>query len=170
MNYNGYKFFFECDKIPEPEEEPEPIPEPEPTPEPEPQPEPTPEPEPIPDNNDNDFNDDPIDYPPEDNFDDIPINYDPNDEYIDEPINIPEDKYHAAFWYEYDAEEPENIPGFGVNRPWVPPLKQPDSLITLFDRYMLVGFTTNPLLEAVIAYLYGFGTKDSWDGYFYSNA
>jgi hypothetical protein len=84
---------------------------------------------------------------------------------------VDKNKYEARFWYNYNDDDPENIVGYGVNKPWVPPIKTPESLIAIWDRYSLVAFPiSNPFWEGVSAWAEGLGTQDSPDGYWYANS
>jgi len=57
-----------------------------------------------------------------------------------------------------------------VKKPWIAPLVNPDSLITIYDRYMLAtGLSVNPLIMGIEMWINGFGSGDSWDGFFYAN-
>lgn len=108
--------------------------------------------DPLPSNN---FNDDT----------DISGNND-SDEY-----NASKSQYESRFWDDYNPDDPLNIPGYGLTRPWVAPLSAPDSLIAIYDRYMLSSrLSVNPLIEGVEAWAEGLGSGDSWDGYVYNNA
>lgn len=44
-----------------------------------------------------------------------------------------------------------NIPGYGPNRVWIPPIKKPDSIIEIFDRFELAAYfsRTLPFIEGV---------------------
>lgn len=61
--------------------------------------------------------------------------------------------------------------GYGVNNVWVPPIAVPDSIIEIYDRFMLtVQLSSNPIILGIWAWLEGFGPGDSLDGYWYANA
>lgn len=80
-------------------------------------------------------------------------------------------KYEGRFWDNYKGTDTENIPGYGVAKPWKAPIGSPDSLITIYDRWMLTSHLMyNPIVMGCIAWLEGFGEGDSWDGFFYNNA
>lgn len=53
----------------------------------------------------------------------------------------------------------------------MPPLANPDSLLTIYDRFVLTSDSGSvPFMLAISSWLVGFGPADSWDGYFYNNA
>lgn len=96
---------------------------------------------------------------------------DPNPKQNDlSEFNASWEQYEKRFWYNYNPDDPENIPGYGVNKPWVPPISEPDSLITIYDRYLLSGdWQSWPIILGAVAWAEGFGNADSWDGYWYAN-
>lgn len=64
-----------------------------------------------------------------------------------------------------------NIPGYGPSRPWEPPIKTPETIIAIFDRYELTEtWQALPFIVAFTSWLDNFGSGDSWDGYWYNNA
>lgn len=88
-----------------------------------------------------------------------------------EKYNASKDKYESRFWDNYKATDTENIVGFGVNKPWIPPIANPESLLTIYDRFVLTSETMgNPLFITLDTWIKGYGPGDSWDGYFYNNA
>lgn len=118
-----------------------------------------------------DFACDPIitDDPDDGNDDDKPK--DPNDKGNSiEDYNATKEKYESRFWDNFKPTDPENIAGYGVNKPWTPPISNPDTLLTIYDRYMLTSMEGYmPFLHAIMAWSHGFGPGDSWDGFFYNN-
>ena len=86
MNYNGYNFDFECDKIESTD--------------------PTINPE--------------------------------NDKVLDQKdYNVDKKKYQERFWYGSKPSDPENLNGYGVNNPWIAPISDADTLVTIYDRFLL---------------------------------
>ena len=51
--------------------------------------------------------------------------------------NAEKSQYESRFWYGHKPSDPENLNGYGVNNVWVPPIAVPDSLIEIYDRFML---------------------------------
>ena len=56
-----------------------------------------------------------------------------------EQYNASKEKYESRFWDNYEPNDPENIVGYGVNKPWLPPIANPDSLLTIYDRFILTS-------------------------------
>lgn len=64
-----------------------------------------------------------------------------------------------------------NIPGYGPSRVWIPPIKAPNSLLAIYDRYSLTSaHSTLPMTEGLIDWVLGLGSGDAWDGFWYNNA
>lgn len=89
-----------------------------------------------------------------------------------EKMNFNAEEYSKRFWIGQKKDGPMNIPGYGPNRIWIPPIQTPDSIIEIFDRFQLTvlhGYF-QPITEAYLEWASNFGTGDSWDGYWYNNA
>lgn len=64
-----------------------------------------------------------------------------------------------------------NIPGYGATRKWVPPLSNPESLLTIYDRFVLTeSMRYLPFITGFAAWCENFGSGDTWDGFWYNNA
>lgn len=81
------------------------------------------------------------------------------------------EEYNNRFWVGMDKTGPENIPGYGPENPYIPPIYMPESLITIYDRWLLTSqWKHNPIILGIEAWVDHIGTGDSWDGYWYNNA
>lgn len=47
--------------------------------------------------------------------------------------------YAARFWVDMKKDGPMNIPGYGPERPYLPPIQAPESLIAIYDKWMLTS-------------------------------
>ena len=84
--------------------------------------------------------------------------------------NASKKKYEARFWDRFQPHDGQNIPGYGVDNPWIPPIRNPESLITIYDRWTLTSrFGYNPLIVAFWSMVIHLASGDSWDGYWYNN-
>lgn len=78
--------------------------------------------------------------------------------------------YEARFWDRFKPTDGENIPGYGVAKPWIPPIQNPESLIAIYDRWMLTAqLEYHPILVALWSSLIHLASGDTWDGYWYNN-
>ena len=85
--------------------------------------------------------------------------------------NADRQRYEARFWDNFKPDDEENIAGYGVNKPWIPPIKTPKSLIAIYDRWTLIRqLQSNPILVSLWSWILFMSTGDSWDGYWYNNA
>ena len=85
--------------------------------------------------------------------------------------NTGKNQYEDRFWQNFKKSSPENVNGYGVNNPYVPPISSPKSLLGVIDKYTLtstVGLFA--MFTSINAWWENVGTGDVWDGFWYNNA
>lgn len=88
-----------------------------------------------------------------------------------EQFNADKKKYEGRFWENYSPNDTFNIPGYGKKNPYIPPLESPQSVLTVYDRYMLTAkLGSKPLDEGFWDWVRGFPNGDTADSYMYSDA
>lgn len=83
--------------------------------------------------------------------------------------NVEKNIYNGRFG-DYSAYF--NIAGYGALNPFVPPLRTPNSVIAVYDRYLLLTHSSilhNPILNGFYYWWNGLGTGDTKDDLFYYN-
>ena len=86
-------------------------------------------------------------------------------------LNANKTKYEERFWYNFQPNDPLNIPGYGRRNPFVPPLQAPNSILSVYDRYMLISSSgLSPVIKGLQNWLSGIPNGDTKDGYTYSTA
>lgn len=81
------------------------------------------------------------------------------------------EEYAARFWKDMKKDGPMNIPGYGPSRPYVPPIQKPETLIAIYDKWMITDeWGSNPLWVGFWAWVYNLPSGDGWDGFWYNNA
>ena len=82
-------------------------------------------------------------------------------------------EYEERFWQRYGTHLPDNIIGYGKDKPWIPPLQTPTTLIGYIDRRELLLETWGPLVyfmkKTMWELLENVGKGDVWDLYWYNN-
>lgn len=68
---------------------------------------------------------------------------------------------------------PQNIIGYGMDNPYIPPLQQPKTLLGAIDRHEVIRWTGGPMMYFFMYTMFDIlnvlGTGDIWDGYWYNN-
>lgn len=68
---------------------------------------------------------------------------------------------------------PHNIIGYGKENPFIPPLKEPQTLLGVIDRHHVIELTGGPIIyffmHTMFELINVLGTADLFDGYWYNN-
>ena len=85
---------------------------------------------------------------------------------------VSQEEYEKRFNSRYTYADTENIAGYGVNNPYLPPLAQPSWILSIVDRHVLLTFSYPLLLTfaGLNAFIQGLYNGDTWDGYWYNNS
>ena len=55
-------------------------------------------------------------------------------------------EYEERFWQSFGTHLPDNVIGYGPDRPWIAPLKNPNTLLAKIDRHILTSETGGPMI------------------------
>ena len=87
---------------------------------------------------------------------------------------LSKEKYEERFWQRYGANLPNNVLGYGPDKPFVPPIKEPKSILGWIDRRTLLKNTNGPLTlffdHTLWEMLASTGNGDVLDTRWYNNA
>lgn len=85
--------------------------------------------------------------------------------------NTDKKSYDNRFWQNEKKSSPENVNGYGVNNPYIPPIHTPNTLLGVIDRYTIThSIGLGALFTSFTAWWNNIGTGDVWDGFWYNNA
>ena len=84
---------------------------------------------------------------------------------------ISQQDYEKRFNQRYELDDPENVIGYGVNNPYLPPLNMPTWLLSVLDRHLLLSMSLliYVSIQGFNAFWVGLGNGDTWDGFWYNN-
>ena len=85
---------------------------------------------------------------------------------------ITQEEYEKKWYQRFHTNAPENVVGYGPDNRYIPPLFNPDWMLSIFERHTLLTFSF-PLLEisgTFTSLVNGLGNGDTYDGYFYNSA
>ena len=91
---------------------------------------------------------------------------------VEKPFNLSDMTFQER-WAQHGQGWPVNIIGYGEKNPWIPPLKNPSTLLAAIDRHEMIrwtgGIITWFFAVTLVEQFFNFGNGDIWDGYWYNN-